>query len=731
MTDPVVPAGGPEPSAGTNPAPADAPAGHASPQPKPGLPAFASKANDLDALRGAVVDAANVSAGLWLSYLFVLLYLAIAAGSVTHRDLLFEKSVKLPFLNVELPLVAFFIMGPALFLVVHAYVLLHFMLLADKAGAFHQQLRLQIGDDDIRASLRRQLPSNVFVQFVAGPPGVRSGGVGLMFRLIAQISLIVLPIGLLMLFQLQFLAYHSEQVTWWQRVAVVIDLALIWAIWPSINRGRIARLRLRNSLRWPVEGAVVASALVILMIGALATFPGEWLHSALPALRFIPASWVSPALPAKAEQHSREAKFLSLHTLLVAGDVDAVTRRPVSVWSNRLVLPEFSAASSSSEPMSLRGRRLEGAVLTAARFTGVDFTGAYLQEVNFDGADLRGAQFGCGETQFVRTDSNGNEKPWEHDWLDDLTSRLANPHDKHDCTWLRAASMRNASLQGALLDGAQMQGADLTRAHLHGASMQLANLDGASLFRAELPGASLSGASLIGADLQTTKMYGVTFLLSDLSAAKLNFADLQGTEFAAARFEGARLQASFFWRSRPPNPLTDAAVQPWVRIPVFDQTYRGNRFVPCKGMVGNACPWTNETFEALKQSLQDGISDVRRRNDAIKRISVLDPAVSDQPESRRPSVWEDLEHKAPSEPNFLKTRAKHLHRACCRDGGIYVLRALLKRRFDDILLEDRDVLKEFAGDLLDGKSCPEMNKLSSQDRALLERVRTSTASFAP
>ncbi|WP_172783161.1 MULTISPECIES: hypothetical protein [Bradyrhizobium] len=256
MTDPVVPAGGPEPSAGTNPAPADAPAGHASPQPKPGLPAFASKANDLDALRGAVVDAANVSAGLWLSYLFVLLYLAIAAGSVTHRDLLFEKSVKLPFLNVELPLVAFFIMGPALFLVVHAYVLLHFMLLADKAGAFHQQLRLQIDDDDIRASLRRQLPSNVFVQFVAGPPGVRSGGVGLMFRLIAQISLIVLPIGLLMLFQLQFLAYHSEQVTWWQRVAVVIDLALIWAIWPSINRGRIARLRLRNSLRWPVEGAV-------------------------------------------------------------------------------------------------------------------------------------------------------------------------------------------------------------------------------------------------------------------------------------------------------------------------------------------------------------------------------------------------------------------------------------------------------------------------------------------
>jgi hypothetical protein len=43
------------------------------------LPPLAAKDNDLDALRGAVVDAAGVGAGLWVSYLFVLLYLLIAA----------------------------------------------------------------------------------------------------------------------------------------------------------------------------------------------------------------------------------------------------------------------------------------------------------------------------------------------------------------------------------------------------------------------------------------------------------------------------------------------------------------------------------------------------------------------------------------------------------------------------------------------------------------------------
>ncbi len=77
---------------------------------------------------------------LWLSYIFVFLYLAIAAGAVTHKDLFFENPVKLPFLNVELPLIAFFTLGPALFLIVHAYILLHFAMLAGKVGAFHTEL---------------------------------------------------------------------------------------------------------------------------------------------------------------------------------------------------------------------------------------------------------------------------------------------------------------------------------------------------------------------------------------------------------------------------------------------------------------------------------------------------------------------------------------------------------------------------------------------------------------
>ena len=119
--------------------------GHSSPpEPQPPAPAtparelpkIAEKADDLEAIKKAVDDAAAVGGGLWLSYLFVLFYLAVAAGAVTHADLFFENPVKLPFLNIELPLLAFFFLAPILFLIVHAYTLVHLVMLTDKARRF-------------------------------------------------------------------------------------------------------------------------------------------------------------------------------------------------------------------------------------------------------------------------------------------------------------------------------------------------------------------------------------------------------------------------------------------------------------------------------------------------------------------------------------------------------------------------------------------------------------------
>ena len=221
--------------------------------PKPRLlnrstnPSLADQAKDLKSLRDVLVDASNVSIGMWVSYIFVLLYLCIALSGISHRSLLLEEPVKLPFLNVDLPLVSFFVLGPLLFLLVDAYVLLHLLLFSGKVGKFHHQLQTQITDSETRTALRWQLPSNVFVQTLAGSRDVRSGFPGQLFGLITQISLIVAPVVLLAYFQIQFLPYHpSPPLSMWLRAAILIDIVLLWKVWPSIARGGIIQVGLND-----------------------------------------------------------------------------------------------------------------------------------------------------------------------------------------------------------------------------------------------------------------------------------------------------------------------------------------------------------------------------------------------------------------------------------------------------------------------------------------------------
>ena len=71
---------------------------------EPGKPAeteLADKAVDLEALLQVVADAAKVGSALWLSYLFLLFFLLVAAAGVTHRDLFLENPVALPFLSIS------------------------------------------------------------------------------------------------------------------------------------------------------------------------------------------------------------------------------------------------------------------------------------------------------------------------------------------------------------------------------------------------------------------------------------------------------------------------------------------------------------------------------------------------------------------------------------------------------------------------------------------------------
>jgi uncharacterized protein YjbI with pentapeptide repeats len=700
------------------------------------LRGFAAKAKDLQSLRDAVVEGSTVSGALWLSYLFVFFYLGIAAAAVTHRDLFFENSVKLPFLNVELPLVWFFVVGPLLFLIVHAYTLLHFAMLAGKVGHFHRELQCQVRDEVARDRLRRQLPSNVFVQLLAGPRGVRTGSIGFMLRSIAWISLIIGPVLLLVFFQLQFLPYHDAAISWWQRIAVLLDLIVLWSLWPSIARGRMTSLHWRDFRRAKIASLGVFSFVPALLVFTVATFPGEWLNDNGPAIPVVPAEWTP-------------------HRLLIAGEVDEVAQRPRSLWSNRLVVPGIdvidrakydSEAKIAALPVSvsLRGRRLEGAVLSNANLRKSDLTGAELSEAKLDGADLREAKLACINTKLP----NCAEAQCTN--LRGASLRRAQLRD----TSLAGALLQNASLEsaqlqstrldcaklhGATLDRAQLQGASLFLAQLQGASISLAELQDASLFRTQLQGAALHAAQLQGANLHQAELQGASLHKASLKGAFLDYAQLQGALLDMADLQGASLQGATLYRAQLQGAslagaqlqgasLSDVCVWradtsgaagegAYVENPV-SEIKDNNRGSP----LSLICHWSTQSYSALVRLIQERVPLEGLQKIALDRILRLDP---DKQVEESSSFWSTLEKNRPRLDEYKENLVEILRTVGCdvREGP-YVLRGLargLRYRFG--FGPDRNTASELAAAFLDQTRCPGARGLSEEDTHMLRSIR--------
>jgi uncharacterized protein YjbI with pentapeptide repeats len=730
---------------------------------------FAARAKDLGALRDALVDAAGVGVGLWLSYLFVLFYFAIAAGAVTHRDLFLENRVKLPFLNVELPLKAFFILGPLVFLIVHTYVLLHFVLLAGKIGAFHVELQAQIAGDEARARLRRQLPSNIFVQSLAGPREVRTGAVGFLLRQVAQISLVAGPIALLVLFQLQFLPHHSPSITWWQRIALVLDLLLLWLLWPPIARGETSLLAWRDFTRVKVLAWIVASTLPVLLVCTIATFPGEWLEDHIPSIPIVPTEWPrwsaenveaeqltpqnqSPTTISKVQSPRAQdqpllvelktgiaavlasMKFTSMHKLLVAGDPDFVAQRPSSLWSNVLVLPNFEVGDRvkfdadgkiaiSSETISLRGRSLEGIVLSNARLKKADFTGAQLQRANFSGADLREAKFGCDLTGLESQCAQLQGALLNFAQLQGASLESARLQDaSFTGARLQGSQLGDARLQGAAFVDAQLQGALLDHAQLQAAHLGSALLMGALLDGAQLQGAELGLAGLQGASLEFAQMEGASLDFAQLQGASLDGAQLQGASLNDAQLQGASLTMVFVWRAEP-SP-GENATGAFVAIPETEPKYRR---LNCE--VLKSCEWTGASFAILKALIEDEVSAGRLRTEALARITKLEKPPYTQDEGSA-KAWAELAKTSRGLPDaYAEVLAKKLKDiGCAADGAPYVIAGLISQldhRFGTDTDPQRYPAQEaaVAAAFLHEENCPGARGLSDDNKAKLQHMR--------
>jgi hypothetical protein len=255
----------------------------------------------------------------YLSYLLLLTYIAIAAGTTTHRQLLLSAPVKLPLLDVSVPMTAFYAMAPVLIVVLHFEILWRSAVVAG---------RIQCADAAI-ATLPRADAATVRAQLELAliPVSLAEARQRILKVLISGIAWllgVLAPVLVLLSLQIAFLPYHSESITWWHRILIMSDVAIAYMFWPNldtvasklprtsirersnpairpvarlINIGlqRISRLNLR---RWRLATLAVTVALFSL---GIATIPVE--HLEIWIVAHSPASWIvaRPGIPGRAQ----------------------------------------------------------------------------------------------------------------------------------------------------------------------------------------------------------------------------------------------------------------------------------------------------------------------------------------------------------------------------------------------------------------------------------------------
>ena len=490
-------------------------------------------------LQSAVNSASSTAGGIWLSFLTFMAYLTMAVGSVNHEALLRESPITLPVLNVQLPLVAFFWIAPLFLLLFHFYIFLQLTMLVRKIATLNAELAAF--PDATQDPYRRELDSFVVVQFLCGAHEERRGTVGYLLRFIASVTLVFVPILLLLQFQLTFLPYHNSFVTWVHRLAVLIDLRLIWVFWFAIVRGDgqirfpeaellwkssrhayegaekraerspiLARLKINiRELNRKNRAPFMLSFLVLFASLFCFAYKGEYIAKLMQVPTYASGKWT----------------LVTLSDVFLHGRVDMVKGRPESWFSNVLVVPNKKLVKDEDlekpfPAISLRGRDLRGAVLINSDLRDADFTGANLNDARLDNAILVRAKFGCAASS---QDSNAADLSWPSD----------------QCTWLQRASFFQARLQRADFTNARMQGSVLINANLQGAALR-----GTQLEYADLAGAQLQGSQIMGADFRYSNLGNANFMGSYIYSTVLNDAFVQGAVFDLAYVDGIQIERS-------------------------------------------------------------------------------------------------------------------------------------------------------------------------------------------
>jgi len=542
------------------------------------------KQQDAQALLASVNSASERVSGQHIAFMAVCVYVLVIVFGTTDLDLLLGKGIKLPVVNVDVPTIGFYAFAPYLVVLVHFNLLLQLQLLSRELFAFDAV----VSPEECNGGLRDRLHTFPYTYFLVGRMNL------LMRRLVGlmvSITMMLLPFVTLIALQLWFLAYQSEVVTWLQRIAIWIDIAVVTMLWPIILHPQDDwKAYWREILTVLIPRRRVWIAFVVLLLGQVlfsfsaATGENSFSFSAQSGTFVIGYALILLSPPTlimlygwKRVSHIRKLTY-SLLFLLVIGIISAsfivkqegviiaavfavpwllvplaMFWHPESPRGSLILLLMLYTGLLLPLTLHVDGERIERILLrTQGQTHGATVPSSVIEirrRLNLTEQVLLAKTASLETLRLVR--SGEGEKALQQSEPININQRKLRHANLHEAiligAYLRQVDLQESylafgHLQGVSLYQASLQGASLQEANLQGAILAEANLQGAYLGYAHLQGADLREADLRGADLRGINLMGANLSKANLQGANLSKADLQGVNFRGANLQGAVLR---------------------------------------------------------------------------------------------------------------------------------------------------------------------------------------------
>jgi uncharacterized protein YjbI with pentapeptide repeats len=466
------------------------------------------------------------------------IYSWLVIGSTTDVDLITNaSSVAFPFVDLSLPILAFYLLVPIALPAVSAAFYIHLSTFWDNIAtlpAFFpdgSELTSRTPPTLLDRLIERHM---VQLRKIHNSPGDR------IYAAVITAGLFgIVPLTLFM-FWLRYLPRHEPVGT--ALHLLMVCSFLIYASFLALSMK--AKLRIigheqrtrRRTLRRAVFSIGIAAALTAVSLQALygPRLPIDFFYAGLRGQLLAKGeerAWNGGTAAAVTDLAKANLRYADM-TGMFAENADLSQATLERGALNRAVLRNASLRQANLNHATLRRTQMQGADLRRAQLFGATLAQADLAKANLTQADLRNSDL-SGASVANANFSRAN------------LSNLADGHGVHgESVTFALAEIQRARFSRAHLPKANFFLSDLREAHLWKARLRGASFIFADLTSANLTQADLTGADLSQATLRETILERATLAHAQLVYAQLYDAQMTGANLTRANLRGAQLRGA-------------------------------------------------------------------------------------------------------------------------------------------------------------------------------------------